>query len=89
MKRVLDILENIIWEVSNGTNLKESVKDNCETEKDRNDLIKYIGNMALNRLCLEVFAETYNIEKLGFESIDELQNFIYVCMWNNPEINNL
>ena len=89
MKRIQEILNNIIWEVNNGTNFKASVNYNCETQKDKNNLIKYIENMSLNNFCVEAFAKVYNIKKLGFKNIDELQSFIYMSMWNNIDINNL
>lgn len=89
MKNMRSILGRIIYEVKNGTNFVVSINNNCETKDDKDYLIRYIGYMVLNRSYVEVFSKSWNIRKMGFRNIEDLQSFVYMYIWNNPEINRL
>lgn len=82
MKRVEEIFKNVLIDVRNFTNFLTSVNENCETLKDKENLKEYIEAISLNS---HVSENCY--KKYGFNNASDMQSFVYMHMWNNPEIN--
>ena len=82
MERIEKIFKNILVDVRNFTNFLTSVNENCETLKDKEDLKKYIESISLNGNVAENCYKKY-----GFNNASDMQSFVYMHMWNNPEIN--
>ena len=82
MKRVEEIFKNVLVDVRNFTNFLTSVNENCETLKDKENLKKYIEAISLNSHVSESCYKKY-----GFNNASNMQSFVYMHMWNNPEIN--
>ena len=82
MERIEEIFKNVLVDVRNFTNFLTSVNENCETLKDKENLKKYIEAISLNSCIAESFCEKY-----FFSNASEIQSFVYMHMYNNPEIN--
>ena len=82
MERIEEIFKNVLVDVRNLTNFLTSVNENCETLKDKENLKKYIEAISLNSYVAESFCKKY-----GFNNSSDMQNFVYMHMYNNPEIN--
>ena len=89
MERIEEIFKNVLVDVRKFTNFKTAVNENCETQKDKEALKEYISIIALNQLCCKAFAKTNDVKSFGFKNVSDMQNFIYVYMFNNSEINNI
>ena len=82
MERIEKIFKNVLVDVRNFTNFLTSVNENCETLKDKENLKEYIEAISLNSCIVEIFCKKY-----GFNNASDIQSFVYMHMWNNPEIN--
>ena len=82
MKRVEEIFKNVLVDVRNFTNFRTAINENCETLKDKENLKKYIEAISLNSCIAENCYKKY-----GFNNASDMQNFVYMHMYNNPEIN--
>ena len=89
MERFQNIFKNVLLEMKKLTNFSAAVDENCETQKDKEALKEYISIIALNTLCCKAFVETNDVKSFGFKNVSDMQSFIYVYMFNNPEINNI
>ena len=82
MERIEEIFKNVLGDVRNFTNFLTSVNENCETLKDKENLKKYIEAISLNSCIAESCYKKY-----GFNNASDIQSFVYMHMYNNPEIN--
>ena len=82
MERIEEIFKNVLVDVRNFTNFRTAINENCETLRDKENLKKYIEAISLNSCVAENFCKKY-----GFNNASDMQSFVYMHMWNNPEIN--
>lgn len=83
MKRIENIFKNVLLDVRNFTNFKTAINKNCETQKDKEALKEYIEAISLNTHVVESFCKKYGF---NINNASDIQSFVYMHMWNNPEI---